>query len=265
MKNSKIAWTNDTFNPWRGCTKVSAGCENCYAERDSKRYGLNIWGPQAERLIASDKYWLKPMKWNKEAEETGTRRQVFCASFADVFEDRPELKEPRLRLWALINLTPNLDWLLLTKRPENVNRMGLAAWMQNGWPDNVWLGTSVENQQQADRRVYELMKVPARVRFLSMEPLLGPVDLGLMGALPVQDFPGYQMAYQKIHWVIVGGESGPKHRTMDEAWARSIRDQCAEAGTAFFMKQLGGLWDKKGLITDLPADLQIRQFPEDRP
>lgn len=190
MAETKIEWTSYrrpdgsmvpgyTFNPWRGCTKVSAGCANCYAETMSKRNPevLGIWGDNGTRAVATESYWRQPLKWNREAEKAGKRRRVFCASLADVFERRSELEQPRGGLFRLIAETPYLDWLLLTKRPENVNYLspwGSEAWP---WPSNIWLGTSVENQEQADKRIPELLKVPARVRFLSCEPLLGPVDL----------------------------------------------------------------------------------------
>lgn len=182
------------FNPWRGCTKVSRGCANCYAEAGSKRNPavLGVWGDAGTRVIASESYWRLPLKWDRQAAKAGERRRVFCASLADVFEDRPELVSPRQRLFRLIGDTPYLDWLLLTKRPENVLRMTHDEWCppvpghvsQNAgdghswkWPSNVWLGVSVEDQQRADERIPILLQTPAAVRFLSCEPLLGPLDL----------------------------------------------------------------------------------------
>lgn len=237
-ENSKIEWTDHTFNPWIGCTKVSDGCKNCYAEQlMDKRYGKVEWGPQGTRLRTSAANWKLPFKWNRLAKGNKTRARVFCASLADVFEDRPELEQWRMDLFQLIDLTPNLDWLLLTKRPENVLRMVRHDWIGSGFPLNVWLGTSVENQAAADERIPELLKIPARVRFLSMEPLLGPVDLNQWllsehGRRAIGAMPG-------IHWVIVGGESGPHARPMHPDWARSIRDQCQAAGVPFFFKQWG--------------------------
>ena len=238
-ENSKIEWTDHTFNPWIGCMKVSDGCKNCYAEQlMDKRYGKVEWGPQGIRLRTSAANWKLPFKWNRLAKENKTRARVFCASLADVFEDRPELEQWRMDLFQLIDLTPNLDWLLLTKRPENVKDMLVRA--GRGFqplPDWVWLGTSVENQAAADERIPELLKIPARVRFLSMEPLLGPVDLNQWllsehGRRAIGAMPG-------ISWVIVGGESGPQARPMHPDWARSIRDQCQAAGVPFFFKQWG--------------------------
>ena len=190
--NSKIEWTTHTFNPWRGCQKVSAGCANSYAEAFSRRNPavLGQWGPDGVRVIAKDSYWQQPLKWDRQAAAAGgPRPRVFCASLADVFERRPELVEPRGRLFRLIDATPHLDWLILTKRPENIVGMMPAyfpnylaeagAMNQEAVRENVWLGTSVEDQAAADERIPELLKMPARVVFLSCEPLLGPVDSSL--------------------------------------------------------------------------------------
>lgn len=201
MAESKIEWTDFTFNPWRGCTKVSQGCKNCYAETLSGRNPavLGVWGPKGSRPVAAESYWKQPLKWNRDAGNEGVRRKVFCASLADVFEGRGTMPESaysaivtaRGRLLKLIQDTPNLDWLLLTKRPELVmdlvkevrdslgdGREHASSWL-NGHPKpNVWIGTSVEDQATADSRIPHLLKIDAKVRFLSVEPLLGPVDLG---------------------------------------------------------------------------------------
>lgn len=243
-KNSAIEWTDHTFNPWIGCTKVSAGCANCYAEAMmDKRLGRVQWGVNGTRERTSAANWRQPIKWDREAAEAGARRRVFCASLADVFEDRPELVAWRADLFALIVTTPHLDWLLLTKRPENVIDMALGQAPNAKIPDNVWLGVSVENQEQADRRIPLLLLIPARVRFLSMEPMLGPVDLVEAGALwtSVQDNSIVKTtpAWRLINWVIVGGESGHNARPMHPDWSRSIRDQCQAAGVPFFFKRWG--------------------------
>lgn len=227
-ENSKIEWTHHTFNPWWGCTRVSPGCEHCYAEAFAKRVGYK-WGPKAERRLFGDKHWNDPLRWNRDAEKGGVRRRVFCASMADVFEDRLELCDPRKRLWQLIEQTPFLDWLILSKRPENMARLAPEEWC-DGWPDNVWAMTTVEDQARADSRVPLLHAVPARVRGLSVEPLLGPVRLSLSG----------------ISWVIVGGESGHGARKMDPEWVRAIRGQCLGEGVAFHFKQWGE-YDAKGV------------------
>lgn len=271
-QNSSIEWTHHTFNPWRGCSKVSPGCAHCYAEREANRRGpsFGIWGDAGTRVIASDAYWRQPLLWNKRAAAAGQRHRVFCASLADVFEDRPELAAPRARLYELICQTPHLDWLLLTKRPQHAQRLWSGANVDafDGsesvgpvWQRNVWLGTSVENQAAADDRVEHLVRVPAAVRFLSCEPLLGPINLNwigceyqgadafdgvidaLRGETWVEDWCDSEGkkrerrvtgACGRIHWVIAGGESGPHARPMHPDWARSLRDQCAAAGVPFF-------------------------------
>lgn len=232
MQNSKIEWTDHTFNPWWGCQRVSPGCQHCYAETMAHRYGHAIWGPAktTDRRMMSDNYWRQPLKWNTAAAKVGIRARVFCASMADVFEYHPQLDDPRRRLWDLIEETPDLDWLLLTKRPENIT----PAW---GALENVWLGTSVENQEQADTRIPLLLRVPVRVRFLSCEPLLGPVDIDQ--ACRYANGTRRPNWGLEITWIIAGGESGANARPMHPAWARSLRDQAHAAGVAFFFKQWG--------------------------
>jgi len=258
-ENSKIEWCDHTFNPWVGCSKVSTGCKNCYAENMmDKRFGRVQWGVSGTRSRTSAANWKKPLSWNRKAKEEGTRPRVFCGSLCDIFEDRPELVEWRRDLLSLIVDTPNLDWLLLTKRPENVNRMinevcGLVERSQwfGEWLNinkHIWIGTSVENQETADKRIPELLKIPAAVRFLSAEPMLGPVVLARVPMLEIA---------RGLHWVICGGESGANARALDVEWARSLRDRCVGAGVPFFFKQI----DKK---TAIPADLFIREFPEGR-
>lgn len=184
-EKSSIEWTDHTFNPWWGCTRVSPGCVHCYAETFDKRvHGKDRahWGVKAGRRFFGDKHWNEPLRWNASAAKAGVRERVFCASMADVFEDRPELVEHRARLFALILATPSLDWLLLTKRPEKMVRLAEEAGWEGDWPSNVWAGCTVEDQQRADERIPELLLVPAAVRFLSCEPLIGAVDLGLSTA-----------------------------------------------------------------------------------
>ena len=234
MQNSSIEWTDHTFNPWHGCFKVSPGCQHCYAETMNHRYGFQNWGPAktTTRRKMSAHYWQQPLKWDRLAQVSG-RKRVFCASMADVFEDHPQVEDWRADLWDLIRLTPNLDWLLLTKRPENILEMIPVSW-RHGPAANVWYGTSVENQEYADKRIPELLKVPAKVRFLSCEPLLGPVTLRRWVR------PSLGWAPDPIQWVIVGGESGHDARPMHPDWAWSLRDECQAAGdVAFFFKQWG--------------------------
>jgi len=246
-ENSKIEWTDHTFNPWIGCTKVSPACKHCYAEALDKRWGRNNWGANATRTLTGAANWKKPLQWNKQAEKEGRRYRVFCASLADVFEQHgnPQTADSmtawRRDLWDLIESTPNLDWLLLTKRPENVAVMTPEHWDDVNWPHNVWIGTTAENQAEADKRVPELLKIPARVRFLSCEPLLGPVEMSdYFGKLqPINDESYTDPVRNGIDWVICGGESGHGARPMHPDWARSLRDQCAAAGVPFLFKQWG--------------------------
>jgi protein gp37 len=166
-KNSRIEWTTHTFNPWWGCVKVSPACKHCYAESWAKRVGKDIWGLKAERRFFGEKHWAEPLRWNKDAGNTGDRARVFCASMGDVFENRRDLDVWRTRLWELIEATPNLDWLLLTKRPELVT---VTVPWQDRWPRNVWLGTTVEDQRRANERLPILTSIPAAVRFISAVP-----------------------------------------------------------------------------------------------
>lgn len=230
------------FNPWRGCVKISAGCAHCYAETLSHRNPtvLGIWGDHGTRVIASESAWREPLKWDKAARNAGERHRVFCASLADVFEDRPELVAPRVRLFHLIQETPNLDWLLLTKRPENVTRFLGGQGVPRSWaepmPPNIWAGTSVENRKHGLPRMEVLKGIPSAVRFLSVEPLLEDLgDIDLTG----------------IAWVICGGESGPGARPMHPIWVRRLRDQCVAQGVAFFFKQHGEWLN----IGDMPLEL----------
>lgn len=300
-ENSKIQWTHHTFNPWRGCTKVSAGCTNCYAETLAGRNPkvLGVWGPKGTRVVASESMWREPIRWNREAKEAGERRRVFCASLADVFEGPetmpvasvPIIHAARVRLFHLISETPHLDWLLLTKRPENIRRHcgdGLPRSWAESMPTNVWLGTSVENQATADERIPELLKVPAAVRFLSCEPLLGPVNFmqvliteKLNRGCPESWRPEAFQPGPKLDWAIVGGESGGGARPCAVEWVRFIVSQCRAAGAACFVKQLGAqphdcsdgsdrpnagtlleLIDRKGgEPNEWPVDLRVREFP----
>ncbi len=306
MENTKIEWTDHTFNPWTGCAKVSPACDHCYAETMAKRAPSTLggWGPGAERKRTRPDNWKGPVRWNKAAEKPAcerdtdgdgncdrhpggcpTRRpRVFCASMADWLDAEVPI-EWLADLLQLIHDTPNLDWLLLTKRPENwsgrlldvlhLERWGegddtteaghcLEEWYAgNAPPANVWFGVTVENQAMADLRIPQLLAIPARIRFLSMEPLLGPVDFGRIRiphnmpwsaldghgadgehARCAQHAPGHCLGncphrYKPISWVIAGGESGPGARPSHPDWFRGIRDQCAAAGVPFFFKQWG--------------------------
>lgn len=260
MAKSPIEWCDFTFNPWVGCTKISPACDNCYAEGWARRTGqAELWTGERRRTTPAN--WRQPLKWDQQSAAQvaagGRRLRVFCASLADVFDNQvPD--DWRADLWALIRATPNLDWQLLTKRPQNIARMLPPDW-GDGWP-HVWLGTTVEAQERADRNIPYLLDTPAAVRFLSVEPLLGAVDLqqiaihtprhSMLGPFERNDTPmllnaltghvsGIDEIGARIDWVIVGGESGPNARPMHPDWARQIRDQCAAAGVPFLFKQWG--------------------------
>lgn len=249
--DSKIQWCHHTFNPWWGCARVSPGCVNCYAEAWAKRTGHDVWGKDGERRFFGDKHWRAPLLWDAQARTEGVRSRVFCASMADVFEDHPALLDHRARLFNLIYATSSLDWLLLTKRPENIERL-----LPGPLPGNVWLGTTIEDQQRAHERLAHLSNIPVSVRFASCEPLLERVDLFIGDTPPLLD------------WVIIGGESGPRARPFDLAWARDLIEQCEIGGMAPFVKQLGAVWAKQngadshgGDPAFWPDDLRVRTFP----
>jgi len=245
-KDSGIEWTHHTFNPWWGCTKISPACKNCYAETWAKRVGRLLWGPKAPRRVPSETYWEQPLAWNREANRSNERRRVFCASMADVFEDRRDLDVHRERLWKLIAATPKLDWLLLTKRPQRVN--ALTPYGTN-WPDNVWLGSTAENQKWLDKRMGELSSTYAKILFLSCEPLLGPLDLSRWIA------EARTGGARKLDWLIAGGESGGRARPTNPEWFTSLRDQCVHAGVRFHFKQWGN-WHPVG--EKLPAKRKLK-------
>lgn len=326
MKDSKIEWCDHTFNPWEGCTKISPGCAHCYAEARNHRFGLDNWGKGKPRRRTSAANWKKPLQWNKTAicdcgyaeifgsddcrncgERFAGHRQrkprVFCASLSDWLDDEVPI-EWLADLLKLIHDTPNLDWLLLTKRPENwASRIhkarnymmrvdaDVSVWL-NDWlpkaempgmpardgraPENVWIGTSVEDQPRADERIPELEKIPAKIHFLSVEPMLENII-----------FP----RLDGIDWAIFGGESGPNARPCNVEWIRQGIMDCKAAGVAPFVKQLGKViigenvqewpskyltgdgydgWsvtlsDKKGgEISEWPEDLRVREFPDEK-
>lgn len=251
-ENTKISWTDSTLNFWHGCVKVSPGCVHCYAETLSKRYGRDIWGPAK----TTDRWktkgpWSDCIKWDEKALKAGERKKVFVMSMGDFFEDHPQITQWRWDALGILENFQALDVQLLTKRPENIPDMVPGSWMKS-WPEHIWPGASVENQPMADKRIPELVRIPAKVHFLSIEPMLEPIDLQLDGRNYGRDFDGWS---ERIQWVIVGGESGPGYRPFSWDWARDIRDQCKAAGVAFFMKQ------GPGGVKELPEDLQIREFP----
>lgn len=300
--NTAIEWTDSTFNPWTGCTKVSPACDHCYAEAWSRRAGEKVgkWGRGAARVRTTEANWRKPLEWNRwtffECAScgwrgdsklsiclgTGTfrcprcfsdpltpaRRRVFCASLADVFDNEVD-PQWRADLFALVRATPNLDWLLLTKRIGNAASMIAAAvsalprdsacgtgqfnhtpMAQWPWP-NVWLGATICNQAEADRDIPKLLATPARTRFLSIEPMLGPINFRWQPYAHQASGESYRQYLERrgsvnhleslhlVNWVIAGGESGRGARPMHPEWVRSLRDQCAAACVPFLFKQWG--------------------------
>jgi protein gp37 len=248
MGRTTIAWCDFTFNIWWGCFKVSPGCTNCYAATFDRRvHGVDTdhWERTGSRRFMTDAYWMQPLKWNAAAKAAGVRYRVFCGSMCDWAEKHPnpeinrQMDAYRGRLFELIRMTPHLDWLLLTKRPENAAEY--LPWMVASndnrevmpW-HNVWLGTTAENQEYADARIPLLLKSRAVVHFLSLEPLLGPINL-------VYHFADMACKASDA-WVIAGAESGHHARPCEVEWLRSIRDQCTEAEVAFFLKQ--AVWEQ---------------------
>ena len=256
-ENSAIEWTDHTFNPWIGCTRISPGCDHCYAaDLSEARLGVR-WGPGQPRRHTAASTWNQPRTWDRRAAKLRIRYRVFCASLADIFDNEVPA-EWRGELFALIRETPNLDWLLVTKRIGNAEKMAQAA---GGWPENVWLGATIVNQAEAERDIPKLAAIRGpEYRFLSMEPLLGPVNLephllyqpcpnSLDGLSQDPSTGAYECCSRcdwtaiseelALDWIIVGGESGPNARPMHPNWARSLRDQCAAAGVPFLFKQWG--------------------------
>ena len=238
---SKIEWTDHTFNPWTGCTNVSPGCDHCYAEAWSKRSGHVRWGNNPRKRTTTA-YWQVPLKWNQTASsfehKHGRRQRVFCASLADVFDNQVD-PEWRYDLFKLIQDTPNLDWLLLTKRPQNIWKMLPRDWGSTGYP-NVWLGTTAEDQLRVTQRWKYMAAIPAVVRFISYEPAIGPLDL------PLQPVPP--------DWIISGGESGPGARPLEPDWVRRVIDAARQHGVPVFHKQWGR-YGNNPLVRDMGMTL----------
>lgn len=227
-ETTEISWTDHTWSPWEGCTKVGPGCDHCYAAARNGRFAAGSnWGPGAPRRKTADASWRKPLQWAKQAKIDGTRPKVF-PSLCDPFDNEVD-PAWRHEFFDMIVATPELTWLLLTKRIGNAAAM-IPAWLHGQMPGNVWLGATVVNQEEVDRDVRKLLNVPARLHFLSVEPMLGPVSLRkFMG-------PGFGPAPM---WVICGGESGSQARPMHPDWAQALRDECAAAGVPFHFKQWG--------------------------
>lgn len=241
-----ISYADHTFSPWWGCAKVSLGCKNCSAETVAKRLGV-FWGPNARRMPIAESTWRQPLAWDRKAARDGVRRRVLT-SMCDVFEDRRDLDIFRMRFITLMERTPNLDWLLLTKRPENMVPM-TGCWKK--WPDNVWAGATVENQEMADLRISPLLEVPARMLFLSTEPLLNSID-----------FDGCWLA--KLDWIVIGCERGRYRRPCPLAWVESIVAQCQTAAVPVFVKQLNINGRVSYNPAEWPENLRIMQYPQEK-
>ncbi len=262
--NSSIGWCDATFNPWIGCTKLGPGCKNCYAEKDDHfhKWTPDGWGKGKKRYLTSHSSWQMPYQWNRKAVREGITYRVFCGSLCDIFDDEVDVLWLHDLIKVIIN-TPNLDWMLLTKRPylirDRLRSVSLSPkcseavaikikeWFSYGAKvmPNVWLGCSIVNDEEM-WMAYELLKMPAVIHFLSIEPMLGPVDI---------DDPELE-----IDWIICGGESGPKARPMHPLWARSLRDQCEDLEITFFFKQWGQYYpidsiQRKNdiIVSDLPV------------
>jgi protein gp37 len=257
-KNSKVGWTDHTFNIVWGCTEVEddPACDNCYArEYATGRFKLPIWGQNADRRTFGEAHWNAPLDWNADAQKAGAPAFVFCSSMADVFEDHPVVRQERQKLWPLPGRTKALVWMLLTKRIDRVLADVPPTWLlPECWPENVWVGTTVAHQDFLAPRVRELAKIPAPIRFVSFEPMLGPIDatpylsprnlktnsVGTCGRCGYHGpGPAHRCAAAPIEWAIGGGESQKRARPVHPAWARYLRDQCVEAGVPFFWKQWG--------------------------
>lgn len=245
-----IAWTDHTFNAWMGCEKVSEGCRNCYAATLTKnRMGLDLWGKQAPRQVTKAP-WKSVLQWNAAARGgeagllgPGMPHLTFTGSLMDWAEDRPDLAEPRARMWETIRACKHLWFQMLTKRPQNILKFLPDDWGE-GY-ENVWIGTTIEDNRVAHRGDY-LREVPAVVRFVSYEPAIGPLD---------------QLDLTGIDWVIYGGESGPGHRPEDKQWARDMRARCVDRNIAFFHKQSAGYRTELGIELDGQI---VREFPTPR-
>ena len=261
---SKVSWCDHSFSPWFGCTRISPGCKRCYAAHWASRTNICGWGPGADRRRASDDYWRQPLKWNARAAAGESRGLVFGGHLCDIFDPVPQVAEWRRDFFYLINHTPALTWLILTKRPGAARGFLRSLWGVAPW-DNVWLGVTAETQATADRRIPMLLDTPVIRRFISVEPMLSVVSLQrwlrvihepdrgwyLDPLLEERYFSGADIeAGPEIDWVICGGETGPQYRKMDPAWAGVLRDQCVAAGVPFYFKQSSALLPGKNPVLD---------------
>jgi protein gp37 len=274
-KDTKISWCHHTFNPWVGCARITQACQLCYAAATAHRFGWDVWGPDKPRHVTSPAYWQEPPRWDRAAFFAAEFRRVFCGSMCDVFEDRRDLDDARKRLWTLIGRTPNLDWLLLTKRPHNIYRLLYDSPLDHaGLPVNLWFGVSAWDNESLHVNWTvldsELHYSNPAVTFVSLEPLLGPVDL--LGPILTERNLGHvddQWITRVPDWVIVGGESGPGARPMEPAWALDVIGQSQNAGIPVFFKQMGTAWARARRASDYkgadpaewPEEFRVQQFP----
>lgn len=243
-----ISWTHLTFNPWIGCTKVSPACDHCYAEALATSRLKVEWGPGAERRRTAKSTWAKLTRWQRIAADAGVMLNVFCASLADVFDNEVD-PSWRIALAAEIIASPNLRWMLLTKRIGNARKM-LMEMFPEGVPDNIALGVTIANQEEADRDMPKALSTKAGLGisnlFVSAEPLLGPLDLRRWLWM-IDDAGDGVVTDTQIDLLITGGESGKDARPMNPLWVQALRDQCALAGTPFHFKQWGE-WFRYGEV-----------------
>ncbi len=265
-KDTAIGWCDATFNPWWGCTRVSPGCERCYAESFANRIGQDIWGPTTPRRFFGENHWNEPLRWDAKARADGVRRRVFCASMADICEDRDDLRYWRDRLIQVVQHTRHLDWLFLTKRPENYVPLFGAGFFQAN--PHVWPGFTAENQEQLEKRVAHVLALPGRgTKWISAEPLLSSIDFEPSGALwPLcrstkEDHDGGMWCDEpSIEWVVVGLESGDGYRDVGIEPLVSIVEQCRAAQVACYVKQDAGRFPgQRGRIPD--EYWQVKEFP----
>lgn len=287
-----------TFNPWIGCTKIlgsdpqQSACLNCYAETAGAKFGADVpegekkvapWGPHADRRPVSESTWLAPLAWDRRARRERRRFRVFSGSMCDILDNHRSIAwTQRQRLYDTVEATPNLDWLFLSKRLELARRFLPADWLNGHWPANLWIGATVENQKAAEQRIPHLLGLPAPVRFLSMEPLLGPVDLtrvevphptyeGVVAYLDALNGETFDLGDTSIAtgpsigWVITGGESGRLDSIRDtpDEWMIDVGHQCARAAVPFFAKQLAQLTHRRDYkkFDTFPPELRVRQHP----
>ncbi len=280
-ENSKISWTDHTFNIVWGCEKITSECAGCYAETWAHRMGYNVWGKGGTRRILSKDYWKKPLKWNEKAAKLGVIQRVFCGSMCDWLEDHPIVNAERQRLFPLIMQTPELTWLLLSKRIENFERMIPKSWFYSVFPDNIWLGISAGCQETWDAcwPVLENLKYKYyRLAFISIEPMIGPLDIreDLMAAGFDAGDEESTRIIQQPDLLIIGGESEQpkwKARPMNLQHVYDLINQVKETGVKIFVKQLGSAWARKAGIYDIdpkgdnwdywPEDLRIRELPDE--